>query len=399
MSLIDNLEENKNKLENYLKERDNIKLDIVDLSKVLSYKNGVNISLNEEQSKLEKSIKCKKHTLFILLDGFGYYKLNSLKDESILKSNLKLKLKTVNPTSTACVLTSFMSASYPTEHGIFGWWDYNKEYNLNYYPLLFAERRTGVSLNEKGINTEDIYKFDTIFDKFKTQVNIYEDINIINSTYSKVIAGKKANRYGYYSIKEAFSLISKHLKGKKESSFNYLYIDGLDEKSHIYGTESKEAMQIIEAVENGIKTLKNEIEDVSIILTADHGQVDMASMLYLNQNTNYLNYFYAMPSIDTRMISFFVKEKYREEFEEKFLAEFKKDVILLKKEEVEKMKLFGKNNLSKIAYDSLGEYIAVIVNDKFMICDRVTLDDKMDTKGNHSGLTIKETLIPLVVIN
>ena len=157
-------------------------------------------------------------------------------------------------------------------------------------------------------------------------------------------------------------------------------------------------MQIIEVVENGIKTLKNEVEDVSIILTADHGQVDMASMLYLNQNTNYLNYFYAMPSIDTRMISFFVKEKYREEFEEKFLAEFKKDAILLKKEEVEKMKLFGKGNLSKIAYDSLGEYIAVIVNDKFMICDRVTLDDKMDTKGNHSGLTIKETLIPLVVI-
>ena len=79
MSLINNLEENKNKLKNYLKGRDNIKLDIVDLSKVLSYKNGVNISLNEEQSKLEKSIKDKKHTLFILLDGFGYYKLNSLK--------------------------------------------------------------------------------------------------------------------------------------------------------------------------------------------------------------------------------------------------------------------------------------------------------------------------------
>lgn len=396
--MINNLEENIIKLKNYLNYRDEIKNDIVDLSKVLASIHGANIKLNENQKELKKIIPSKKHTVFILLDGFGYYKLQKLPESSILKQNLKCKLKTVNPTSTACVLTSLISALYPSEHGIFGWWDYNKEYDLNYYPLLFTKRRSGEPLDSLGIQIEDIYKFKTIFDEYNTKVNIYESREIINSTFTKIIAGKNADKYGYYSIKQAFESMAKRLKETKENTFNYVYIDGLDLNSHLYGTNSKEATTIIDGVENGIKYLLNEVSDINIVLTADHGQVDMASMLYLNQNINFINYFYAMPSIDTRMISFFVKEKYKEEFENNFMEEFGSDVILLKKEQIDEYNLFGKNDFSKHAYDSLGEYVAVIVNNKFMVCDRINLNDKMNTKGNHSGLTKEETTIPLVVI-
>ena len=396
--MINNLEENINKLKNYLNYRNEIKNDIVDLSKVIASNNGANIKLNEDQKELKELIPSKKHTVFILLDGFGYYKLQTLPDTSIIKQNLKCKLKTVNPTSTACVLTSLISASYPSQHGIFGWWDYNKEYDINYYPLLFSQRRSEMSLEEKGIKVQDIFKFEPIFNKYKTKVNIYESREIINSTYTKMFAGKNANRYGYYSIKHAFDTMAKHLNETKENTFNYIYIDGLDLNSHLYGTNSKEVTTIVEAVENGIKYLLNEVSEVSIVLTADHGQVDMASMLYLNQNINFIKYFYAIPSIDTRMISFFVKDNYKEEFENKFMQEFGKDVILLKKDEIEEYNLFGRNDFSKHAYDSLGEYVAVIVNNKFMVCDRINLNDKMNTKGNHSGLTKEETTIPLVVI-
>ncbi len=396
--MIENKQENVEKLKKYLNYRDSIKLDIVDLSKVLAYKNGADIELNENAKKLAKDLPNKKHTLFILLDGFGYYKLQTLSENSLLRQNLKTKLKTVNPTSTACVLTSIISASYPNDHGIFGWWDYNIDLNLNYYPLLFSERRTSKPLEEKGISIDDIFKFDTIFDKYKSKVNIYEKMDIINSTYSKMIAGKNANRYGCYSIKQAFNLISSHLKNETSKTFNYLYIEGLDLKSHLYGVNSKEAQEIINATENGIKYLLNEVEDVNIVLTADHGQVDMTSMLYLNQKINYLNYFYAMPSIDTRMISFFVKDKFKEEFENNFMSEFGDDVILLRREQIDEFNLFGSNKFSEHAYKSLGEYVAIVVNNKFMVCDRITLDDKMSTKGNHSGLTKEETTIPLIVI-
>ena len=82
----------------------------------------------------------------------------------------------------------------------------------------------------------------------------------------------------------------------------------------------------------------------------------------------------------------------------KFLSEFNKDLILLKKSEIEKYKIFGNTKLSKKAKENLGEYIGIVVNDKFMVCDKINIEDCLNTKGNHSGLTKKETTIPLIVI-
>ena len=143
--MIKNEEENVQKLERYLKEREKINIDIVELIKAIGIRNGVRIKKTKDINEVLEVLPSQKHTLFILLDGFGYYKLNTLPDSSILKKNLKKKIRTVNPTSTACVITSIISASYPNSHGIYGWWDYNKKYNLNYYPLLFSERKTGIS--------------------------------------------------------------------------------------------------------------------------------------------------------------------------------------------------------------------------------------------------------------
>ena len=125
-----NSEENISKLNKYFEYRDTISVDIVDLVKTLAINNGANIKKTKGVDILEKILPNKKHTIFVVLDGFGYFKLSKLDKESILKQNVKMRIKTVNPTSTACVLTSIVSASYPNEHGIYGWWDYNRDYKL-----------------------------------------------------------------------------------------------------------------------------------------------------------------------------------------------------------------------------------------------------------------------------
>lgn len=392
---MQNTEENIRKLEEYIKYRDDIKVDVLDVMKTVASLNGVKFKKTEGMKQIDKIIPSKKHMVFILLDGFGYYKLKRLGEDSILKQNNKMKIKTVNPTSTACVLTSLMSASYPSQHGIYGWWDYNKDYDLSYYPLLLEERKTGEKLKDKGISNKEIYKFESIFNQFKTKVNIYERRDLINSEYTNMFS-KKASKYGFYSIKDCFEKVKKNILERETATFNYIYINGLDEASHSNGVDSKEVSDIINAVENGIKNVAN--EETSVILIADHGQVDMTSMMYLNQKTDYTKYFYALPSIDTRMISFFVKNECTKEFEEKFMEEFSQDVILLTKEQAKKINLFGSSSYSEHADKSLGEYIAVVVNNKFLVCDKLMLEDYILTKGNHSGLTKEEITVPFVVI-
>ncbi len=397
--MIKNTNENMEKLKEYLQSRRDDELDIVDLIKFIANKYGANLKTDIKKDKVfEKIITLDKNTIVILVDGLGFYKVKDLNESSVLKRGLKTSLQTVNPTSTACVLTSLVSASYPSEHGIFGWWQYSKKHDINYYPLLFSDKK-GINLKEKNINANEIFKIKSIFDKLDINSDIYMNRKLINSDYSKIFNGEKSNKYGTYSIRDAFNkIVKKIVENKSKKSFSYLYIDGLDIASHVYGTKSKEVQNIIDEIERGIINIKKTDENVTMIVIADHGQVDMTSMIYLNQNNDYTKYFYAIPSIDTRMISFFVKEEYKEEFETKFSEEFSEDIILLKKEEVEKYKLFGNENFTENANNSCGEYIGIVVNNKFMVCDKITLEDKMSTKGNHSGLTKDETTIPLIVV-
>lgn len=395
---MQNLKENIEKLNTYLSNKNYNDIDIVDLVKYLYNNFGAELNIDTNKKEvLEKEITLKEKVLFVIVDGLGYYKVKELNEKSILKQNLNRSIQTVNPTSTACVLSSVASASYPSTHGILGWWQYLRSKDINYCPLPFVERKTGINLKEKGIEVNDIFNFDSVLNKLNTDVNVSMSREIISSDFSKKFIGSKANTHGYYSVKEAFLNMSNKIK-QTNSSFNYLYIDGLDETSHIYGTNSKEVLDIIVEIEEGIKKLKHENEDTTIIITADHGQVDMVSMMYLNQNNDYTKYFYALPSIDTRMISFFVKEEMKEEFVNTFMNEFRNDVILLEKKDVDKYKLFGNEKISDNTLDCLGEYIAIVVNNKFLICDKINMEDKLNTKGNHSGLTKEETTIPLIVI-
>lgn len=396
---MQNLKENMDKLNEYLNNKNyNKDVDIVDLIRYIYNNFGTNLEIDLKKKEiLDKYIKLKNKVLFVLVDGLGYYKVKDLSDNSVLKSNLKTGIQTVNPTSTACVLSSIASANYPAIHGILGWWQYLRSENINYCPLPFVERKTGINLKEKGIYTKDVFEFISVLNELKSNVNVSMPREIISSDFSKMFSGDNSNTHGFYSIKEAFSNMSKKIK-ESTSSFNYLYIDGLDETSHMYGTKSREVQAIIDEIEDGIRKVKEENEDLTIVLTADHGQVDMVNMMYLNQNNDYTKFFYALPSIDTRMISFFVKEECKVEFEDTFMKEFGKDVILLTKDEVDEYRLFGNTKLSKRTLDALGEYIAIVVNNKFMVCDTINLEDKINTKGNHSGLTKEETTIPLVVI-
>ncbi len=392
--MIRNSVENIKRMNEYLEQKNYEDIDILDLMRFIAIKKGAKLPYNVSIQTLENNITLKDHVLFILLDGFGYLKACSLPDTSILKQNLKTSIDTVNPTSTACVLTSLYTGKYPSEHGVFGWWQYSRKKNLNYYPLMGVGRKTEQDVSDI---VRTILPSESIFDTFKTKVNIYMNRSIIDSNYSQIFSGKKANKYGTYSIREAFSKIDQKII-PRDHSFHYLYIDGLDKTSHKYGVDSPEVMEVIHEVERGIKNLVEKHEDLTIILTADHGQVEMTNMIYLNQNQDYLKYFYAMPSIDTRTISFFVKEEYQEEFENHFCEEFSEDILLLKREEVEKNEIFGNTKFSEQAKDGLGEYIGFVFHNKFLLCDKVSLEDNIYTKGNHSGLTRNETKIPLIVI-
>lgn len=376
---------------------DYTKLNIVDLVKYFAKLYGANVQENNKFEILEKYIKPTNKTLFILVDGLGYSKVKSLEDNSILKKNCIMPINTVIPTSTACVETSIYTASYPNEHGILGWWSYYAPKKLSYYSLLLLNRSTTRTLANEKFNTNEIFNKECIFDKFNCTVNVLTNDDFIDSDYNKIMC-KNINRTGFLDTNNAFSVAARKIQ-ETEKNFTFLYLEELDSISHDEGVNSIGATNVIKELEKGINyLLEKKISDLNIVIVADHGQIDMSEIIDLNKNNDYRKYFYAEPSIDTRTISFFIKKEYLKEFEEKFTNEFKDDIYLYTKKQVEELELFGPGKLNKNIKNSLGEYIAIVKSDKFLACDREVYEEFRSNVGNHSGLTQDEIQIPLIVI-
>lgn len=380
-----NLKKNKLLIPNYNKH------NLIDLIRTIYNYCGTNFKNNKNMKDFKKYIKNNKNIIFILVDGFGYNLVNSLSNESVLKKNLKKKLNTVFPSATGCVLNSIITGRYPSETGFFGWYGYHRKSETEYYTLLLNDRKTNENLK---LDDKDIFKYDTVFNKFNRKVNIIFPNFLLNSRFSKHVIGHN-NAYGYNNYKEAFDIISENIKEEHES-FTYLYIPEIDTLEHRTGVYTEDVYSKINELENAIRDFIEVNDNFEIILTADHGQTNINNIVTMDFD-KYNEYFYASPSIDLGTATFFVKEEYREIFKREFQKDFNNSMILYTKEELLKNDFFGKNR-TKYAEDCLGEYISLCKKGYAFYNRENEYNEKDRIFGNHTGLTKDEMEIPLIVI-
>ena len=367
------------------------KPNIIDLLRTTYNYCGSNFKSNKNIQYFKKEIKYNKHIIFILVDGLGYNQINKLDKHSILKTNLKTKVNTVFPSATGCVLNSVITGRYPSETGLYGWYGYHRETKTEYYTLLLNDRKTNENLS---LEDKDIFKYDTIFNKFNREVNVVFPNFLVNSRYSKhVIGNNKA--YGYTDYNNAFNIIKNIIKEDKET-FTYLYLPEIDTLEHKNGLYNNHVKNQIKLLENALEDFIYDAKNFEIILTADHGQVDINEIVTYDYK-KYKKYFYASPSIDLGTATFFVKEEYKKEFIKEFNKDFKNSMLLYSKEELIKNEFFGKN-ISEYAKSCLGEYISICKKGYAFYNRDVEFKKEDAIKGNHTGLTKEEMEIPLIVI-
>ena len=368
------------------------KHNLIDLLRVLYNYCGTNYKVNNNMKEIRKDVKNNKNIIFILVDGLGYNLVNTLPNDSILKKNYKRKLNTVFPTATGCVLNSVITGEYPSKTGFFGWYAYNRENNIPYYTLLLNDRITNENLK---LDDKDIFKYDSIFNKLNRNTNIVFPEFLLTSRFSKHVIGKNKS-YGYKDYENAFNIISNIIKDKNET-FTYLYLPEIDTLEHKNGVYKEIVYNKINELEKALTNFVRNNNNFEIVLTADHGQVDIENIItmYLDK---YNKYFYTLPSIDLGTSTFFVKEEYKEIFKKEFEKDFRDSMILYKTKDLIDNNFFGKN-MTKYAESCLGEYVS-LCKKGYAFYNRVnkyTEEDRI--YGNHTGLTKEEIEIPLIVIN
>ncbi len=394
MNLIECLKNNDMVVPNYDKG------SIIDVVRTIYKYCGYSYKEESINSKVKQYIKNKKHILFILSDGMGSNLIDSLPNEMLLKKYKVMDLLTVCPTTTGCVLPSIATAEYPAIHGLIGWYNYNRDRDIDYCTLLFRDRKGKRDLGKLEIKPNDIYRYDSIMNKLKRKTIALFPEKIVNSNFSKFVLNK--NRFAYNSMEEAFEKATNNIKNNiNDETFTYLYLPYVDSESHHNGVYSKNVKNVMDEMEKELIKLKNQkIQDLEIIIIADHGQIDITEKDITMDFEKYNQYFYALPGIDYGTATYYVQEDKKD----KFLKEFKKDyqdkMYIFDTNEFIKNNIFGKEEISEYMKSNLGEFISFCKKGAYFVN---TVEDAENyigkIKGSHSGFSKEELTVPLIVID
>ena len=337
-------------------------------------KNATLSILKEELKKDYKNI------VFICLDGLGIHPINiNLDKDSFIRKNIKNVLTSTFPSTTTNATTSLITNKLPFEHGWFGWSLYFNDIdkNVDIYPHCDSET---------GEKIDYIYPISDNADCYFDHSNSDYKITALTPNYVQVNKSKKI----VINNEDELCEYIKNICNKKGKQFIYSYLPEPDSTMHVYGVSSIEAKEIINRINNKIEKLCESLTDTLVIITADHGHIDINGYVEFYKDYELNNLLKCAPYLDGRTPAFRVKEGKEQEFEEKFTHKYGVDFKLYKTKDLIKDNYFGGS--SKFT-ELLGDYIAL---GTFTHKQFLAYENKTRFKGHHTSLT-EEIEVPFIM--
>ncbi len=335
---------------------------------------------------LKKALKKEyKNVVFICFDGMGVYPLTqNLEATDYLIRNITDTLVSTFPSTTANATTSLTTDTLPLEHGWSGWSVYFEKLHRNVNVFLNTDSWTNEELDVK--DRSPLSNFDYYFDK--------SDINCkyaINTVFPPFIKPKNPRRNTAFDNTEKFFDAIQQICNKDGKQFVYAYNPEPDHSMHELGVTNPTVAAMLRDISLRVKRLVDGTKDTLLIITADHGQIDIEGYVELYKDEYLYNMLEIYPYLEPRAIAFKVKESKKTEFENYFTNKYGQDFELHTSRELVERGFFG--NVGNKA-QLLGDYIAIGT-----YTHKIALftPDSMRFKGHHTSLT-EEMQVPLIII-
>ena len=204
---------------------------------------------------------------FVLLDAFGWAFVQRHADHPLLRRMAIEPIASQFPSTTAAHLTTVYSGRPVTEHGIYEWQIYEPALDAIVLPLPFVDTR-GEPL---ALDPRAIVPAPSFFETLDVPVTALQPDAIWPSTYSSAaLAGARV---------EAFETLADGVAWLgREPGLTYLYWDAIDAAGHRYGPASAE----FDAAAVAALDLLADVRDTLLVITADHGQIDVSEIDYVD---------------------------------------------------------------------------------------------------------------------
>ncbi len=350
---------------------------------VSSIRNYFGLSSSYPVNKRFSELLKEKHPqklFFFLVDGMGANLIKrKLPEDSFLRRNMTYETSTVFPPTTTAATTAILTGKSPNETSWIGWMQYVREIDdiivpfrgVSYYTnrvydpelmyQLFPVKPIARELNEKGIPALEIYP-----------------------------SFRPGGCESFHEVCERLEECSHD----PDLSFVYAYYDEYDTIMHQYGPSSKEADAYLLHVNEELEKLSESLsEDTLLVVTADHGQIDIEGChnLYGSEFEKYLR---RRPACEQRAMVFYIREGMEKEFERRFKEVYEDEFILLSRKQVLETRIFGEGENHPRFEEMIGDYLAIAK--KKSVLNYLEEGIPYTMKGQHAGMHPDELRIPVI---
>lgn len=348
--------------------------------------------------KIDRLLKKKyKNVVLIVLDGMGENILNKLAPDGILAKNRIDTITSVYPSTTTAAMTTYYSGKPPIETGWIAWTQYFKEYGRTLDVFKRRDSYTKEIIQVESKKIEDIIGYQTIYEQINKKASNLKTYEIVPDYCDK----KTKMTMIANTIQEMCESVITLCKNS-EDKFIMAYHDNPDGMIHKYGCYAEEIKEYMEMIEKEFQRMLKELQntDTLVMVSADHGHQDITEEIDILEMQDLQECLIMPPSLESRMVGFFVKPDKKVEFEKLFKQKFQHKYILYTKEEILKNNLFGYGNPHQKIGDFIGDYIAIAIADARIILGTYLSREKKKPdikKSTHCGLTKNEMEVPLIV--
>ncbi len=323
-----------------------------------------------------------KNVVLLILDGMGVYPMRqNLGEGAFLRRHTVRSLTSVFPSTTTNATTTLRTGLFPMEHGWFGWSLYFKDAArcVDLFPCAdsYTGEKLGRGFTEARLPTVSFYTRGDAEIARSVVVPPYWD-------------GDEENRYIHRSFAELADGVERICK-REGRQFVYAYCDMPDSVMHRFGVASPEARENFAALDRGTEELFGRLSDTLLIVTADHGQTDIAEKIEIYKDGELCSLLSCPPYLEARAAAFRVKRGNGVRFSELFLRKYGEDFALFKSRDLIRRGYFGPTGGAHA--ELLGDFIAVGKTDKMMQLSPLG----HDFKGHHTSLTEEEMTVPLIL--
>jgi len=223
--------------------------------------------------EVRRRVAAGERVALLFLDALGLRFLHRHDNHPLLERLQITPLRSQFPSTTTAHVSTIHTGLAVQDHGLYEWNVLEPELGTIICPLRFNSPSSKVSDDLEGrLDPAVLLPGPTLYDSLDAPSFVLQPAAIASSAFTRR-ATRGASVHGFQTPAEGLRLLADLMAGRDGPAYAQLYWDAIDRAGHESGPDSPEFAAATRQTLDAIHAQLADLEGVTVLLTADHGQV------------------------------------------------------------------------------------------------------------------------------